>query len=537
MRSSRLVSFIALFIFIAGVINIISSLWAQAPTRIVFLAQFIPLQVSNLSRTITVIIGILLILVSKELYERKGRAWFIAILLLVPSLITHLIKGLDIEETVINIMALVVLVRTRHLFYVKSSAITNKGILKTIAITLFVTLGYIVVGYYALSSGFHTAPTPSLIAQESMYLSTGYGRHVLTPTTARARWFHQSISVLETASLIFIFSAFFAPFVSRQSQSSEAWGVASSLVSRLSTNSVSPLCLMSDKKLFFNADKTAFIAYAINSNYAVVLGDPIGYHEEIAPIIQNFIDYCHTCGLKAVWYNADGDNKEIYQSHNLRLISVGEEAVIDIPSFALSGSNLKDVRNANTKILKSGICFVWYHFGDIPWHLLKQIEVLHAEWIAAKNIPPMHFSVEYFPFPTSQEGYVLAGYQQDKLVCALSFFSYARQKKCVLDLMLKSQVAPNGIMESAIVEAINYFGKAGYTKLNLSLVPLASTDQNRAQASILKRIEKWYKFLPLRAFKNKFAPVWVPKYLVYQNNHELPAVLLSILRLHMGNVA
>lgn len=199
---------------------------------------------------------------------------------------------------------------------------------------------------------------------------------------------------------------------------------------------------------------------------------------------------------------------------------------------------MKDVRNAVTKLAKDNLSFVWRNFADIPWKELKQIEAIHVSWLKNKKMSPMTFSLEYFPLPTDQQGLVLEGIKNGKIVTVLSFFPYQRAKAYVLDLMLRTADAPNGIMETAIVRAAEYFREKGSSELNLSLAPLVVSEKKGEEASarneFLERFERWYKFRPLRSFKDKFNPVWRPKYLVYKSNVDLPGAAIALVRVHLA---
>ena len=64
--------------------------------------------------------------------------------------------------------------------------------------------------------------------------------------------------------------------------------------------------------------------------------------------------------------------------------------------------------------------------------------------------------------------------------------------------------------------------------------PLAST-WNRVGTFIYKRGDEFYNFEGLRAFKQKFEPVWTPQYLACPRGLALPQVLIEVTSLISGS--
>ena len=64
--------------------------------------------------------------------------------------------------------------------------------------------------------------------------------------------------------------------------------------------------------------------------------------------------------------------------------------------------------------------------------------------------------------------------------------------------------------------------------------PLAST-WNRLGTFIYRRGDEFYNFEGLRAFKQKFDPVWTPIFMACPNGLALPQVLFDVTNLISGN--
>ena len=90
-----------------------------------------------------------------------------------------------------------------------------------------------------------------------------------------------------------------------------------------------------------------------------------------------------------------------------------------------------------------------------------------------------------------------------------------------LDLMRHHHDAPN-TMESLIVHLIRYGQREGYQWFSLGMAPMSGFEHSavaplwaRVGSFLYEHGERIYNFRGLRAFKEKFNPVWEPRYLAY----------------------
>jgi phosphatidylglycerol lysyltransferase len=96
-------------------------------------------------------------------------------------------------------------------------------------------------------------------------------------------------------------------------------------------------------------------------------------------------------------------------------------------------------------------------------------------------------------------------------------------------------------MESLIVHLSRYGQREGYQWFSLGMAPMSGFEQSdvaplwaRAGSFLYEHGERIYNFRGLRAFKEKFNPVWEPRYLAYPGGAVLPRVLADIAALIAG---
>ena len=99
-------------------------------------------------------------------------------------------------------------------------------------------------------------------------------------------------------------------------------------------------------------------------------------------------------------------------------------------------------------------------------------------------------------------------------------------------------------MEALFVELILWGQAQGYAWFSLGMAPLSGFERhrlaplwNRLGALLFRHGEHFYNFRGLRAFKDKFDPVWEPRYLAAPGGLATPFVLTDVAALVSGGVS
>ena len=122
-------------------------------------------------------------------------------------------------------------------------------------------------------------------------------------------------------------------------------------------------------------------------------------------------------------------------------------------------------------------------------------------------------------------------------------WSGGQKDELSVDLMRYLPEAPSGIMEYLFIKLMLWGKQEGYCWFNLGMAPLSGLE-NRALASTWNRLgaliyrfgEHFYNFQGLRHYKDKFLPVWEPKYLASPGGLSLPLIFADISSLISGSL-
>ncbi len=519
---------IALLVGLAGVMSLISALLPGAYDRLLVLREFVPLAVRSTSRILTLLAGFGLIILAQNLLARKHRAWVFSLVLLSLSFFTHLIKGLDFEEASITLITCLLLVRYQFIFSVQSTRLRPVQVIKRIIIILATLTLYAVLGYALLQTQFSTQLRPSAVESDYLNAATGIGRDTLRANSRWSRWFEDSLGIMTTTAGVAILFALFGPLIDQYTPTDEERNMVARLA-LASPNSISYYATTADKQYFWNNNHDHVIAYRIGGGMAIVLGEPLGIGggEEV---LGEFTEAMEKRGLSVAIYSVRESFALRSKTLGFHPLKIGEEAVIPLDAFELAGADMAEIRHAKSRMVREKMNYLWFNAATIPWSALRNLDILHNNWLRAKNIPPLTFSLENYPFAPVEEISILV--IQDKageLLGALSFFPYQEGKSITLDLMLRGPNAPNGLVEAGIAEAVTHFRNLGIEDLNLGLAPLANTSMQ----TIFNYFSHFYGFKSLHKFKAKFLPRWESKYLLIKDRISLPKVAFALGAVHL----
>jgi phosphatidylglycerol lysyltransferase len=112
-----------------------------------------------------------------------------------------------------------------------------------------------------------------------------------------------------------------------------------------------------------------------------------------------------------------------------------------------------------------------------------------------------------------------------------------------IDLMRHRAEVPPGTMDFLFLRLILRAKEQGYTFFDLGMAPLSGLAAHRLApvwhrlgGLVFRRGERFYNFRGLRAFKEKFDPVWEPRYLCTEGGLDPWVVLADVAALQSGGL-
>ncbi|HMA10800.1 MAG TPA: phosphatidylglycerol lysyltransferase domain-containing protein, partial [Steroidobacteraceae bacterium] len=174
--------------------------------------------------------------------------------------------------------------------------------------------------------------------------------------------------------------------------------------------------------------------------------------------------------------------------------------------------------------------------------LLPALRVISDHWLAAKSVAEKGFSLGRFDerylarFPCAV---VSVGEQP---VAFANLWIGGDRQEISIDLMRYDDRAPKGVMDYLLIELMLWGSQQGHAWFNLGMAPLSGLADrefsplwNRVGAFVFRHGEHFYNFEGLREYKEKFNPVWRPRYLATTGRGALPRVVMDLTSLIAGS--
>lgn len=312
---------------------------------------------------------------------------------------------------------------------------------------------------------------------------------------------------------------------------------ARKIVERYARSSFDSLKLWPPKSYFFSPSGQCVIAYAVANNIAVSLGDPVGNEAEIEVTARKFLRLCMEKGWSVAFYKTCSDFLPIYRRLRLRKLKIGDDAIIDVSEFSLSGRSKRDIRSKARRFQQLGMRVVEYRPPLSP-EALAQLRNVEEQWLKIPGHRERTFAVGHFDRDYLRSSPVLAVIDRNQKVLAFMNLISTSPSEIAGDLMRRGTELPNGITDYLLLNLIQYARQKGYTRVGLGLAPMAgfrmgehATFEERLINGLLQRFDFLFRFRGLDQYKAKFATSREPRYLIYANLWQLPRVALALVHL------
>ena len=515
---------IAIAVFVAGAVLLVSGATPGLNNRLELLRDFVPLPILELSHLLGSAVGVGLLVIAHGLYRRLDAAWWLTVWLLCAGILLSLLKGFDFEEATVLALVVVVLVAARSRFQRRASLIDQHYSAPWIValILVLVSVPWLVI------FAFRHVPYGKELWWEFAF-------HASAPRSLRASLL---AAVIAAAYGLWRLLRPAAPPMSAPSEA-DLERAAALIVG--AEDSTANLALLGDKNLLFNAERTAFIMYQVSGNSWVAMGDPVGPPELCEPLAWEFIENCDVMAVSPVFYQVKPQNLPLYIDLGLNLSKLGEEARVALDTFSLEGAARADLRHAHRRANRDGAQFEVVERAAVG-AILPELRAVSDAWLSEKNAAEKRFSLGFFDERYLQNFDCGVARRGGAIVAFVNLWRGASSEISV-DLMRYNQDAPKGVIDYLLIECM-LWGKAhGYRWFNLGMAPLSGLEEHALAPTwhklgrmVQRYGEKFYAFEGLRKYKEKFQPVWRPRYLAAPDGLAMAGALLDVTSLISGGV-
>jgi lysyl-tRNA synthetase, class II len=487
-------------------------------------------------RTASLIIGLMLLMLAHGLRRRKRRAFQAVVALLAFDIAIHFIHSTRILTAVVSLVLLIALLYFRDEFYAEGDPRTRWRAL-WVAGCLVVADVAIGLTYILLARGLDSDYTLGQRVQEVAYGLVGVSGPVQWVPETRGDVFAFFAGALGLFTLIVTVYLFLRPAEPRARLGrADAARIRELLAKHGDRDSLGYFALRDDKSVIWSPTGKACICYRVVSGVMLASGDPIGDPEAWPGAIGPFLDEAARHAWAPAVMGCSELGAEVWcREGNLTALELGDEAVVNVADFSLSGRSMRNVRQMVNRVAKNGYVAEVRRVEDIPHKELDAIVRVADSWRGSQTERGFSMALGRI----GDASCVLVTAKENGVVRAVLQLVPWGADGLSLDLMRRDKGAQPGLNDFLIVETIKAAPCLGVKRISLNFAVFRAALERgerigagpvlKAWRSVLIFMSKWFQIESLYKFNAKFNPVWQPRFFVFPGSKDTPRIALAAL--------
>ena len=512
--------------FLGGLVLLISGTEPAVHGRLLALRTFLPLPFAEASHLLASLVGLLLLIVARGLLARMAIARTVAVVLLVAGAAFSILKALDWEDAATMLVIAAVLLASGSAFYRRAERQTNWSALRPtpgwLVLMVIVVAALVFLGLYAFQ---HVEYRNDLWWEFSWRGNA-------------SRFMRTTLAVAIVAAAIALDALINRP--RRRAAAAPAIPeTARDLVSQCRSAQAN-IALLGDKQFMMADGGDAFIMYGVAGRSWIAMGDPVGTPAAGRDLVWRFAERVDRAGGRPVFYAVEGAWLSTYLDLGLSILKVGEIARVDLSTFSLASPRWAELRRADRRASKEGISFSVVGKAEVP-ALLPELRAVSDAWLAGKAGHEKGFSLGFFDEAYLSQFDLAVMHRNGVPVAFANLWRGADRSELSPDLMRYRPDVSKVMMDALFARLMVHAAEEGFRWFNLGATPLAGLSShplastwNRFGTFIYRYAEGVYNFEGLRAYKQKFHPVWTPQYLACPGGLSTLSVLFDLAALMSG---
>jgi phosphatidylglycerol lysyltransferase len=508
--------------FVNGLLEILRVLAVRIPEQSQISGLF-PVGLYYWNHSVGLVFGLALLYLSLNLFRRKRVAWWLAV---ASSAAVALVR-VDCRPwytVVVPAMTLGLLLLFSKSFTVRSEPKSIARGFGIVAISVAIALAYGTAGFWLLDEqDFGKNFRLSAAFERTLREYALIGNNNLVPRTSEAEWFLDSLDLAGLVTGGFAAYSLFRPLAHRFGTLPHERQEAKGILKRHGTSSLDFFKLWPDKSYFFSEDRESFVAYKTSQNVAIALGDPVGPDQDLEDVTRAFLRHCSENGWSIAFHEVLPGLLPLYRRLGLRVLKIGEEAIVDLERFSSHTAQRKSFRYIRRRFEREGYVLT-RHAPPHSRGLLNEVEEVSEEWLSLPGRRERGFTLGNFErgYLNEMSLFVVRDPDGRPLAFANEVPSY-RKGEATIDLMRHRLETPNGTMDYLLTELMLLLREEGYDTFDLGLAPLAGVGdrhgaplEERALSHLSERLTRFFSYKGLRNYKAKFEPDWEDRFLSYR---------------------
>lgn len=283
--------------------------------------------------------------------------------------------------------------------------------------------------------------------------------------------------------------------------------------------------------------------FGVRGRSWIAMDGPVGKATERMELLWRFRELADARAARPALYGIGPEDLPDAVELGFSIQKIGEAAAVPLDGFSLAGRRREVLRRNWRKAGEGGALFEVVQPEALP-PIMDELKAISDEWLAHHSGGEKSFSLGGFIPRYVAEFPVALVRAEGRIVAFATLWPTADRRSFSMDLMRYGDGAPKNVMDYLFVELLEWGREQGYSAFDFGAAPLAGLE-DRPLAPIMSRVgrllfergEEIYNFRGVRRYKDKYDPLWQPRYVAAPHKWQIPMVLADVGLLSSGGVA
>nr|WP_062341004.1 phosphatidylglycerol lysyltransferase domain-containing protein [Herbidospora sakaeratensis] len=289
-----------------------------------------------------------------------------------------------------------------------------------------------------------------------------------------------------------------------------------------------------DRSVIFSPSGKAAVSFRVVNGVTLAGGDPLGDPEAWDHAIRAWTGQAREFGWTPAAIGCGAEGARAYQRAGLKVLELGDEAVIEVKRFSLQGREMRGVRQAANRVERAGYQLRVRRHGDIAPEEMRLISERADAWRDTETERGFSMALGRLGDPLDVGCVLVESLSKEGDEAALLSFVPWGDRGLSLDLMRRDRAAENGLVEFMVAGLVRNAGWLGVERISLNFAVFRSAFEEgarmgagpviRAWRRTLLFLSRWWQLEALYRANVKYHPEWVPRFLAYGDTRDLVRV-------------
>jgi lysyl-tRNA synthetase, class II len=532
---------VARLVGLVGLVTLVSAVSPALRSRVAVIDGLVPAVFPAAATTGAAAVGLVLVVLSRGLRRGKHRAWVLATVLAAVGAALHVLKGLDVEEATLSVAGFVLLLSARARFTAKPDPRSPRRVLTVLVVgtVLATVVGWL---WLAVDPDGQAPGTTALdrLAQACLGL-VGVNGPVDFVDRADSERAAVALAVLGASLLLTACWVALQPAGGPHPLDEEERERLDGLLARWGgIDSLSYFATRHDRSVLFSPRGKAAITYRVVGAVSLAAGDPLGDPEAWPAAIAAWLDEARSFGWVPAVLAAGERGAEAFHRAGFDALELGDEAILHVGDFSLSGRRMRVVRQAVSRCERSGLTVECHRLRDLDAETVEQLRARADDW--RDGAVERGFSMALGRFGDPQDDRSVIVTCRDRLGEPRGLLHLVPwgADGLSLDLMRRDRTAENGVVEQMVAGLMAEASMLGVSRVSLNFAVFRSVFARgerlgagpvlRVWRSLLLWASRFWQIESLYRANAKYQPEWVPRFVCFRSSADLPRVSVAALR-------